>query len=193
MSLPNSAALLLTHAGIDRIGSIVINGVSQPDGIYDFGTSTPFQTWAFTKGLDGASANENGPGDDPDDDGLDNLGEFAFNGHPLNGADKGGIFHKIADSNDAGTEAELILTIAVRAGTPAYSGSPSPSASVDGVTCRIQGSTDLSGFGAWVSPVDPATTGVPPAGTGYEYRSFRLDGSNGLSTNGFLRAIAEMP
>ena len=109
-------------------------------------------------------AKENGPGDDPDNDGLDNLGEFAFNGNPLNGADKGGIFHKIADSNDAGTEAELILTIAVRVGIPAFSGSPSPSASVDGVTYRIQGSTDLTGFGAWVSPVDPVPRRIATGG-----------------------------
>jgi hypothetical protein len=37
------------------------------------------------------------------------------------------------------------------------------------------------------------TTDLPPAGDGYEYRSFRLEGSDGLATKGFMRATAETP
>jgi hypothetical protein len=58
---------------------------------------------------------------------------------------------------------------------------------LDGITCTIQGSTNLSAFGAAVSVVTPVTTGLPSAPVGYEYRTFRLDGSNGLPGKGFLR------
>ena len=71
---------------------------------------------------------------------------------------------------------------------PAFTGSPL-AASVDGVTYTIQGSTNLSDFTTTVLPVDPVVPGtLPPAGTGYSYRSFILDGSNGLPAKGFLRA-----
>ena len=81
------------------------------------------------------------------------------------------------------------MTIAVRSGTPAFTGSPSPSASHDGVTYTIEGSTTLGSFTASVTPV---ATVVPPAPNetapiGYEYRTFSLDGSNDLPTTGFLR------
>ena len=81
------------------------------------------------------------------------------------------------------------MTIAVRSGTPAFTGSPSPSASHDGATYTIEGSNTLDSFTATVTPV---ATVVPPspnetAPTGYEYRTFSLDGSNGLPSSGFLR------
>ncbi len=200
VTLPDPAALRLTHGGVDQVGSLVINGVAQPAGIYHFGSGSlqvgnfsPFQIWALAKGLDGSPGKENSPTDDPDQDGLNNLGEFAFNGDPLSGSDKGGTHHFLADSIGPGTGDELILTTAVRLGTPVFTGTPAPSAAFEGCLYRIEGSGDLAGFGAGVKPIDPVTTGLPSAGEGYEYRSFRLESSDDLAIKGFLRAIAEMP
>ena len=74
-------------------------------------------------------------------------------------------------------------------------------------TYTIEGSNDLATFGinvwpAWVpgsSPLAPltnSTTGTAPGGhfaSSYVYRSFSLEGSNGLSSSGFLRAKVTNP
>ena len=95
----------------------------------------------------------------------------------------------------AGTDpGTLVLTIAVRAGTPDFTGAPSPAASHDGITYTIEGASTLSAFGATVNVLaTPVTSGLPPAGTGYEYRSFSLAGSIGLAGSGFLRARVTQP
>ena len=125
---------------------------------------------------------------DPDGDGQSNLLEFALGGSPNSSSNNAKIFSLIGDSNADGLK-ELLMTIAVRSGTPAFTGSPSPSASHDGATYTIEGSNTLDSFTATVTPV---ATVVPPspnetAPTGYEYRTFSLDGSNGLPSSGFLR------
>jgi hypothetical protein len=117
------------------------------------------------------------------------LVEFALGGSPISGSNNAKSFSLIADSSDGDTTNELLLTIAVRSGTPAFIGSPSPVATVDGVTYTIEGGTTLSSFPATVTPVTlvapPAPNATPPAG--YEYRTFSLSGSNGLANKGFLR------
>jgi autotransporter-associated beta strand protein len=169
-------------------------------GILTLGTSgTPYTTWATSKGLTGLPGSATDPAQDadPDKDGRNNLAEFAFNGDPLSGADNGKFFGLTADSDfDGNTDKELILTVAVRTGTPAFTGSPSPASvnSADGITYSIEGSVDLAGFPTTVNVVPTAvTTGLPAAGAGYEYRSFSLNGSNGLSDKGFLRAKVTSP
>lgn len=127
------------------------------------------------------------PTSDPDGDGTANSLEFALGGNPADPADGPKVFSLRADSGDTGTEPELLLTIAVRAGTPAFGGSPSPTATSGGVTYTVQGSTDLADFTTGVSVVSPVTTGLDPAPAGYEYRTFSLSGSNGLPSRGFLR------
>jgi autotransporter-associated beta strand protein len=201
VTLASNASLNLTHGGTDQVGTLVINGVTQSNGTYTFGTgklkvgiSTPFEDWALLKGLDGTPGKEDGPTDDPDGDGAANLIEFAFNGDPRNGADNGRIHHFTADSSDVPAGKDLVLTIAVRSGAPAFSGSPSPTSPIDGITYSVQGSTNLAAFTSGVSAVDPVVDGLDPAGAGYEYRSFILDGSDTLSGKGFLRAtVIEAP
>jgi autotransporter-associated beta strand protein len=196
LTLDSTSSLNLTHSGIDRVGALVIAGNPQLDGLYTFGTgqiqvgdvASPFQTWAADKGLTGAPGFEDGPADDPDQDGASNLAEFAFNGDPLSGADNGIIKSFITDSSDSGTDPELVLTIAVREGAPAFTGSPVATATHDGIVYSVEGSLNLVDFDSAVSPVDPITTGLP--GSDYEYRSFRLDASDGLPSRGFLRAVA---
>lgn len=154
-------------------------------------TATPYQTWATATGLTGqpGSATDAASDADPDQDGRNNLAEFAFNGNPLSAADQGQIHSLTADTNADGLK-ELVLTVAVRAATPAFSGSPSPTATVDGITYTIEGSTDLTNGGVVVTPVTALTTGLPAltGPTNYKYVSFSLSGSSGLVGRGFLRA-----
>lgn len=132
------------------------------------------------------------PGADPDGDGLSNAGEFGFDGNPGNGSDKGKIFILTADGDDSqDTAPELILTVAMRAGAsfPA-SGAPLLSSPVDGIAYRVEGSMGLTSFTTQVNlETSPLSTGgLPVPTTGWEYRSFSLEGSNALQGKGFLRA-----
>lgn len=87
------ATLNLTHSGTDKVGVLVINGVTQPDGVYTFGTGSlevggsAYATWASSYGLQdpwlGVDPALNGtPGADPDNDGVANSLEFALGGNP---------------------------------------------------------------------------------------------------------------
>ena len=88
----------------------------------------------------------------------------------------------------------MTLTLAVRNGSssPVFTGSPSPSATVDGITYTIEGSLDLAFPGSAVSET-AAPTGLPVLPAGWEYRRFRLDASNGLPDKGFLRVKVVQP
>ncbi|MEI7955267.1 MAG: GDSL-type esterase/lipase family protein [Verrucomicrobiota bacterium] len=159
------------------------------------GSAPAYAVWAQTHitGIrPGAAA---AASDDPDGDGRTNLYEFAFNGDPLNGADSGQVHVLTTSPAQGGTDSGcLVLTIAVRAGTPDFSGAPSPAATHDGITYTIEGGSTLSAFGAAVNVLAaPVTGGLPAAGTGYEYRSFSLAGSEGLAGSGFLRARVTQP
>jgi len=157
-------------------------------------SAPPYAVWAQTHIAQFQPTASTAAADDPDGDGRSNLYEFAFNGDPLNAADAGHVHVLSADSGVGAGARELILTIAVRAGTPAFSGTPSPAASNDGITYVIEGGTTLGDFAATVNVMPtPVTTGLPPAGSGYEYRSFSLAGSNGLAGAGFLRARVTQP
>lgn len=125
---------------------------------------------------------------DPDGDGSSNALEFALGGVPNSGSSGPKVYSVIADGSvDVDTNKELLLTIAVRSGTPVFAGTPSPTALKDGYNYTIQGSTDLITFTTSVTPVAPVITGLPTVPTGYEYRTFSLDGSNNVPTRGFLR------
>lgn len=164
---------------------------SEATGILSVGSaSTAYDTWASVNGLDGTSGKENGKTDDPEGDGRNNLYEFGFDGDPLNNSDLGKVFLLTND----GADDRLILTIAVRSTLDAFTGSPSPSLTVDGITYTVEGSTDLNDFTAPVSAINSVTTGLPTPSAGYEYRSFSLDGSLNFPNKGFLRAeVAEAP
>jgi len=177
----------LAPVSSNKAGDVTIPLVIRTDGTVSL--AEPYTSWIRGK----LTPENNGPDQDPDNDGCTNLEEFAFNGDPLDGSDRGKLFGFTADSA-AGTAKDLMLTMAVRLHTPSFIGQPSPTASWDGITYRVEGSTTLDSFPVKVNvlPV-PVTTGLPFAGTGYEYRSFTLDGSNGLPGKGFLRAKVTMP
>lgn len=181
---------------IASFGSLTGTFVSVPPGttvnyftdrVVITAVGTPFQSWIGGYFPAGSDATIAGPDADPDGDGLSNAQEFALGGLPNNPADRAKVFALAADSSDTGTAKELVLTIAVLQGTPAFGGTPSPSASYNGYTYTVKGDTTLDAFDSAVSVVTPLTTDLPPAPAGYEYRSFRLDASDGLSSRGFLR------
>lgn len=157
-----------------------------------YSPSTPFQDWALASGLDGTPGKEAGAGDDPDQDGATNFEEFAFGANPLSPSSTS-LAGVVTSDTNSDTQNELLITVAVRSGA-SFSGSPSPSATVDGVTYSIQGSAALTAFDQVVE--GPLASAVVPANlpasapSGYEYRTFRLSGSNGLPSRGFLRAVA---
>lgn len=150
-------------------------------------TATPFGSWIDTYYPGETNPAIIGAAADPDGDGESNAVEFALGGTPNNGSSRARIHPLTLDSDDGGTDKELLLTIAVRSGTPAFTGTPSPAATHDGFTSTVQGSLDFATFSAPVSVVTTVTTGLPAAPAGYEYRTFRLDGSDGLPSKGFLR------
>lgn len=154
--------------------------VTGPTSITLVRTATPFGTWA--SGYFGSETDPNiiGLGADPDGDGLANAVEFALGSAPNNGSSQANIRSTVVDGN---LGKELKMTIAVRSGTPAFVGSPSPVATIDGVQYTIQGSSTLGAFDAAVTPV-PNPAGLPDAPAGYEYRSFSLDNAG---AKGFLR------
>jgi autotransporter-associated beta strand protein len=221
--LHTGGTLNLAGAGTDVIGQLFINGAPQSPGKWgrpgsiaalgaDFETAliggdgllsvtssggSPFNSWIagfFPGATDPAIIGQTA---DPDKDGVDNLTEFAFDGHPASGKENGQIHVFAADSaSDGDSDKELILTAAIRSGTAAFaSGAPSTAASVaDGITYSIQGSVNLAGFTTSVTALPVAiTTGLPALNPGYSYRSFSLSGSNGLPGKGFLRAAVTAP
>jgi hypothetical protein len=181
-------------------GTLQISGSGTDIELVVTGASTPFQTWALASGLDGTPGKEDGPADDPDKDGSNNLREFAFNGDPLDPSDNGMVAGLVQDASAPAGE-ELTLVVAVRNGAT-FTGGGSPtvqSATVagDGVTYSIEGTLDLTTIpGSSVSHVaGPLNTA--PAGSGltedltaadWKYHVFKLDASEGLPDKGFLRA-----
>ncbi len=141
-----------------------------------------------------------GPDDDADGDGAPNLVEFAFNGDPNNAADNGGIY---SFENVLSGAKAMVLTVAVLKTTDAFSTADSPvgTNAAAGITYTIQGSSDLSFPNVKVEPITPAVVyplADPPYmpnldTTDYEYRSFKLSGSEDLTTKGFLRAMVTQP
>ncbi len=119
-----------------------------------------------------------GPDADPDHDGRANALEFALGGNPAGGGDMGACYAMPGGG----------LTIAVRSGTPAFTAGPAPAAVRDGYLYTIRGSRSLDGFTAAVAPVATVSTGLPPAPSNYEYRSFALSGEG---ATGFMRVELE--
>jgi hypothetical protein len=127
-----------------------------------------------------------GPAADPDHDGQANALEFALGGDPAAAGGRARVYNLTSEAAPGGAPA-LLLTLAVRAGTPAFSAASAPAATQDGVTYTVQGATAPDSFTHPVVVVDPVTAGLPPAPAGYEYRTFKLDVAAGVPNKGFLR------
>lgn len=150
------------------------------------GAVDPYTLWIASSGLAQAPSTAQAADADPDGDGKNNLEEFALSDNPASGTPSGKVRGRVTtvDGNQA-----FVLTLPVR-GTPAFGGQSAKSASVDGVRYTVEGSNGLSVFNASVTEVSPAdTAGLPPAGVGANYRSFRL--TDGAQARGFLRVRIE--
>lgn len=148
----------------------------------------PFKTWVDTFSTELPNEADRDPAADPDKDGSFNLVDFALNGDPADGSDNGAIASLIQNSS-------LTLIIAVRDGATFTAGA----ADVDGIKFTVEGSLDLTFPGSAVSSTGssdtaPAVTGLPNlTATGWEYHTFKLDASQGLSGKRFLRLKVTQP
>jgi autotransporter-associated beta strand protein len=154
------------------------------------GGGSAYDVWATAKGLTGGPGSSTDPAKsaDPDNDGRNNLHEFAFDGDPLSGANDGKVVGKIAT---VGADQVLTLTLPVRDGaTFGVDSGDQVSAIIDGVIYRIEGDTNLSTFADGIAEVTPAITlGLPtPLSTGWTYRTFRAPGTVPTAPKAFLRA-----
>jgi autotransporter-associated beta strand protein len=210
-TLTAPAYVLANYASIS--GTATFASATTPDGYtldytHNNGTqialvksvASPFGTWVdsfFPGETDPAIIGANA---DPDGDGASNLLEFALKGIPNNGSINGLSASLIQDAS-APTGNELTLIAAVRDGAIfANSGDPiTQTTTVDGVVYHIQGSLDLVTLpGSSVSHASgpantaPAATALPDlTGTDWEYHTFKLNASEGLSGKGFLRIKVE--
>lgn len=193
---------LLGSYGIDtqrnRVWA-VINRASVPNGEW-YGVTTnlvnpAFQAWLAAKGLTGAPGFENGPNDDPDQDGRVNLEEFAFDGDPLSAGSDHKLVAKVATLPDVGMV--LTFTLPVRDGA-VFFGPGDLAAAIDGLVYLVQGSIDLMDFTtpevAEITGPDALAiqAGLPALSSGWTYRTFRLpDTVGGPNPRAFLRAGVE--
>ena len=201
----SGGSLTLDFSGNEVVDEFEIDGVPQGPGLYD-ATSNPgvisgtgvlevvefvesgYDEWIATYYPGETDPLIIGSGADPDGDGQSNGVEFALGGAPNDGSNNAKVYSLTADGSvDGDSDNELLMTIAVLSGTPAFTGNPSPSALMNNYLYTIEGSTTLDSFPEGVTPVATVATGLPVAPAGYEYRTFSLNGSNGLTTKGFLR------
>lgn len=201
-SLPGDGAtkpvyIIANYVALTGTFDIVNNLPSGYSLIYGFNSGnqiavtrplTPYESWLETYFPGETDPAIVGTTADPDGDSQPNHLEFALGGDPDDSGNNAKVYHLTEDSSDVGTSKELLLTIAVRDGGDGVGMNPlfTPDGSQDGVTYTIQGGADLT-FAGTVSVVDTVATGLPPAPAGYEYRTFRLDGSDGLPASGFMR------
>jgi autotransporter-associated beta strand protein len=211
LEVAGGATIHLNFLDSDTVGSLVLSGVPQADGIYgainsgaEFESSQitgdgfiivaapadPFSDWlASYPSLVGPDAAR---GADPDGDGLTNIQEFAFNSSPENGAPSGKIQSSMQTIS---AEKALVLTLPVRDGATFSGTAPAAATLVDELLeYRIEGTNNLVTFDQAVSEVVPAaSSGLPALDAGWTYRSFRLNGNVGGATprgpSGFLRAV----
>jgi len=198
-----TAALTLDFTGTKPVKSFKIGGVTKEtgtwgrpgsaadytstlitgDGLLGVGLESPFASWIATNypALTGTDAEATA---DPDDDGLDNFTEFAFDGNPASGAASGKI--------RGGVEGQaLVITLPVRDGSD-FEGLTEQVASIDGVTYTVGGSNGLAAFDQEVSEIAVSAANMPTLSTGWSYRTFRLAGDIATrGAKGFLRATVE--
>jgi autotransporter-associated beta strand protein len=200
--LSGDGTVNLVHDQTDVIGQLYIDGVPQAVGLWGrtgsiaalganfesplitgdgllsvTSSGSPYDEWATDKGL--TTGVNDDPADNPDNDGLDNLTEYALDSDPLSGGASGKVVVKLGV---VGGDQVLTLTLPVRTAVGAFSGANALTATGDGVTYTIEGSDDL---GSWLLDIDEVTgpdataiqSGLPAPSSGdWTYRTFRSPG-----------------
>jgi hypothetical protein len=146
-------------------------------------TGSPFVD--FMASYPGLVGSDSLPGADPDGDGLSNIAEFMMGGTAPN--DGGAAYLPL----DGVINGHLALSLLVPIGA-SFSGSPSPSATIEGVGVRIVGSVDFVTYDRHVEPTSPKP-GLPGAPAEYEWHTFRLSDPISSQPSGFLRVRFESP
>ncbi|MEK7949358.1 Ig-like domain-containing protein [Luteolibacter sp. Y139] len=132
----------------------------------------PYGHWA--SGSLTAGVND-GKEQDPDGDGMANLGEFAFNLNPVSGVNEGKIVAKPAV---IGGGQCVVITLPVRNGAEFHGTVAQVSDPMDGVTYQIEGSPDCGTWNVSITELtgpaaDPFKAGMPVLDGGWSYRCFR--------------------
>ncbi len=169
-------------------GTLTINSSGMVSFIAQGPPPSAFDTWMSGFPAISAAADKL-PGANPSGDGVSNLAKFAFGGDPSSGADKGSPLVKTVDANGDSVK-DFSLTLQVRAGATFTAGGNGTliSNTVDGISYRIEGSTNLVNWTSQVSEVTPNLGSGSPK-TGYVFKTFRLNAGNGLSGKGFIHAF----
>jgi len=140
---------------------------------------SPYETWARSRGLTPGVNNALV---------SSNLETFALDGSSMDQASLAGKIRALSSAGSGGQS--LNLNFPVRKGA-VFSGSTSLSATQDGVTYEVLGSSDLIN---WNLPVELVSAGDGTAlpalsdPSGYEYRKFRIKDASGTMTKGFLKS-----
>ena len=155
-------------------------------GAYEsiFPDTTEYLNWAANYGLNYGSDSDTT--DNPDNDSRTNLEEFAFGTDPTDPNDAVTRVSDIVEVTDSDTKDYYTITIVVREDA-VFTGSPSPSATIDGITYAIGGSTDLSAFNVPVQSLTPARNDRLTAPSGWALASFRFDSDMVSQNKGFIR------
>jgi len=199
--ITTGSTLALAHDEADEINALFVDGVQLPANTYTASNSSfitgsgslvvatgpaagsAYDNWLIAAGLT-PGAPRTGPNESYDGSGVSNRVQFALGGDVLDPA-KNGV--QAWFTKDASNADNLVLTIAVRSGSN-FAGSPSPTATRDGVVYTIQGGTSLA---TWTTNVEETAVqnggGTVTAPAGYILKSFRLIQSPALSSQGFLR------
>jgi autotransporter-associated beta strand protein len=191
----NFSVIGFTNAGANKwtkTNGAKLYTFDETTGVLTLAPADAYAGWALAKGLDGSPGKEAGKGDDPDQDGKNNLYEFAFDGNPLSGANDGKIVGKPAP---VGPDEVLTLTLPVRNGA-VFPVSPGALVSnpIDGIRYIIEGDGSLSPFDDGITEIPAITAGLPGLSAGWSYRTFRSPGIVPTVPKAFLRAkVSEAP
>jgi hypothetical protein len=201
--LSGSAMINLTHALEDTIKFLRVNGLQMPAGTYSAlnismitGTGSLGVTegnslyvgWLAAEGLE-PSGPKSSFHESADGSGVSNPIQSALGGSPGDPARNGIYFPRVHDVDGS---TQLVLTIAVRHGA-VFNQAASASASIDGITYKIEGSRSFSEWGAEVEEVQTENheVSIIPL-TGYSLRSFRLLPAGDVPLNGFFRVVVNV-
>ncbi|MEK7953974.1 beta strand repeat-containing protein [Luteolibacter soli] len=209
VSIASGAKLSITTAS-DTVTQLFLDGVQMAAGTYGatgsgaahiddahfsgtgkltvLSSSAAYTAWAFAKGLTTTNLIITA---DPDNDGLTNLAEFAFNTSPLSAADTPRMTPKVLEVSGVRL---FTLTLAVRNGATFSGPGEQVSTPVDGVTYTIQGGFDLTD---WSAPVTELTgpdaaiaqANIPAPEAGWTNRTFYIVPTG--QTKAFMRAKAQ--